>query len=303
VIKQFNFYDIYGYLLPGLLVVFLFWLPAGLITQSWPSDDISKGIFFIVLAYIVGHLLRTLGHAAIPSTDRGRYPSDRLLDQSDSRLPASLKSEIRRQSGRLFRIVLRVDCDGDKGEISGTRNATFYLARSYLIANKAAQYAEQFEGLYAMMRSFACAFLIACCYFLGWDLALLAPTEVARGLAVVSILFAIIAVGLAWRMFLLPRDAPPIQKDSVSRWLAVSLLILGFLSGFWSAVWQPSVLSKAGEPEACLVLLASAGASSIAAAQCFSAYREFADEFAKTVWRDFAAFASSNAGKASSSGS
>ena len=62
-IKQFNFYDIYGYLLPGMLLVSLFWLPVGILTRSWPNQDVSNALFLAVGAYILGHVLQTIANS------------------------------------------------------------------------------------------------------------------------------------------------------------------------------------------------------------------------------------------------
>ena len=89
-IKQFNFYDIYGYLLPGMLLFALLWLPTGILTQSWPDQDLSKALFLAVLTYITGHILQTIASSVVPSTvlDRvkqRRFPSELLLDKSNAK--------------------------------------------------------------------------------------------------------------------------------------------------------------------------------------------------------------------------
>lgn len=46
-IERFNFYDIYGYLLPGATLVGLLWLPFGIITGTWPAAQLSEAVFVL----------------------------------------------------------------------------------------------------------------------------------------------------------------------------------------------------------------------------------------------------------------
>jgi len=93
VISKFNFYDIYGYLVPGLVLLTLLWLPYGLTTGQWPGGgQLVTTLLAIPLAYVVGHLLKSLD--AFQSTvkdlsGRRRFPSDMLLDTADGPSPIS----------------------------------------------------------------------------------------------------------------------------------------------------------------------------------------------------------------------
>ena len=49
-VEKFNFYDIYGYLLPGLVLIGLFWLPFGLILNLWPKAELSSALLVLLLA-------------------------------------------------------------------------------------------------------------------------------------------------------------------------------------------------------------------------------------------------------------
>ena len=174
--KQFNFYDFYGYLLPGMLLLGLFWLPVGVLTQTWPDQDLSKALFLAALAYIVGHLLQTVAISVVPSTavdsaKRQRMPSDLLLDTNNSKFSEDVKERLSKQVKELFGLDLGVTQDWDgKNDISKNRQTAFFQARSYLIAKKAAQYAEQYQGLYAMMRGLGVSFLAGAMYLAGWGL-------------------------------------------------------------------------------------------------------------------------------------
>ena len=69
-IERFNFYDIYGYLLPGATLVGLLWLPFGIITGVWPTAQLSEAVFVLVFSYVIGHVLHTISSKAVPSMVR-----------------------------------------------------------------------------------------------------------------------------------------------------------------------------------------------------------------------------------------
>src|ERR1700757_3434992 len=132
-IDRFNFFDIYGYLLPGGFLLALLWLPFGFVLCKWPPADLGSAALALALAYISGHLLRNFAEPALSSTFKdpraepaglanfcrhlvrnfadavfptkpkdhqaeptGRYPSDLLLDLDDySVLKTSLTDDIK----------------------------------------------------------------------------------------------------------------------------------------------------------------------------------------------------------------
>ncbi len=319
-IKQFNFYDIYGYLFPGILLLGLFWLPVGILTQTWPDQDLSKAVFLTVLAYILGHLMRTIGNSVVPSTVlddkmQSRAPSDLLLDKSNAKLGDDFKARLNDQVKKLFHLDLQVTQEGTgQDKTSSDRRTAFFEARSYLIAKKSAQYAEQFEGLYAMMRSFGCAFLAGAFYLAGWCLAFY------RDQSWLSIsmrpLFAIGAAGaLASALAGLHTPKKKEKKEQAKKksaekklwknpdsYLAFSMLAALLGSGFWAGVWQPYGFWVHAPQSAASLVFGCIVFELIAAAKCFSAYRFFADLFAQTVWRDFSAYLSFQGTSAQSSG-
>jgi hypothetical protein len=294
VIKQFNFYDIYGYFLPGVAFLGLLWVPIGIIWKSWPDQDISKALFLAVLAYLLGHLLQTIAIAVVPSTvmrdnaNRSRFPSDRLLDKNCSDLGEDFKDRLAKQTRKQFGLTLHVDKDGDgTGVIFQDRNTAFFEARSYLIAKKTAHYVEQFEGLYAMMRGLGSAFLAGASYLAGWSLAIyrnqVCVEAFFRVIAPVAALAALInaILGLSRK--------PKVSKPAVVA-LAISILAFSLTAGFWVAVWQPAEVWKNVAPRTELILWVAVCLTLVAAARCFSAYRFFATEFAKSIWRDFSVY-------------
>jgi biotin transporter BioY len=299
VIKQFNFYDIYGYLLPGMLLLGLFWLPFGVFTQTWPDEDISKALFLAALAYIVGHLLQIVANSVVPSkvtdsAERERYPSDMLLDQSNRRFSKQVKEKLSGQVKDLFGLALEItmDCDG-KNDISKNRQTAFFQVRSYLTVKNHARYAEQFQGLYALMRGLACSFFAGAFYLIGWVLAF--HRDNICFWATVLILFVIGIAGAlvsSWAAWLRNKEKEAKKPGWKERfWLAPCLLLSLLCSGFWVGAKQPGAFWSQA-PTAGYTLAASACFALIASAICLSAYRDYTFHFAKTVWLDFSAYRS-----------
>jgi len=291
VIKQFNFYDIYGYLLPGIALLGLAWMPLGVVFKKWPEQDVSTAVFFVVLAYLLGHILQTIATLAIPSKvmrddeNRQRFPSDRLLDAGMQFLGRDFKTKLAEQVRAKFNLDLHTDSDGDgTGEIFFDRNTAFFLARSFLIAQKTAHYVEQFEGLYALMRGLFCAFLAGSCYLAGWAMAFY------RGSAFLGFLFATfgiigVVVTLVCSFVGLSRNSTVLARAMAT--LGIALLVAVFCAGFWAGAWQPAAFWTTASDRVEFLFWLLACISLIAALRCFSSYRSFAIQFAQSVWRDF----------------
>jgi hypothetical protein len=294
VIKQFNFYDIYGYLLPGVAFLGLLWLPIGIASRSWPEQDISKALFLAALSYFAGHILQTIASVAVPSqvmrdtAKRPRFPSDRLLDKTFPNFGTDLKVKLASQVQSKFGIDLRLAEDGDgTAEVSRNRNTAFFQARSYLIAQKTAHYVEQFQGLYAMMRGLSAAFLAGTFYLAGWSFACHGShIWMQRMFAAFAILGTV--TGIVSSCIALSRNSTRSKMATVI--LSGSLLVAFLGIGFWVAISQPSDFWKHALPHSEPTLWFCAGLTIIAAARCFSSYQSFAIQFAQSVWRDFSVY-------------
>lgn len=293
-IKQFNFYDIYGYVFPGLLLVALLWFPVGLICQSWPEKDIESAAFLTVAAYIAGFFMQSIATIVVPSKVKAngklRSPSELYLDHSDKQFSAAFKADLAAQAKTEFNLELSVDRDADgAGDVSKTRQDAFFQARAYLVANDAARYVEQFQGLYVMSRGFACAFIAGALYIAGWALSFhrtiaWVPFALAT-IAIVALLVALIASCVSiW-----PSAGDNVKRAAVRR-LSSSLLAAVFCAGFWAGNIQPAASWAKAPAYAELILWVAACAALLIYPRCYATYQSFTGTFAQTVWRDFSTY-------------
>jgi hypothetical protein len=286
-IDKFNFYDIYGYVLPGAAFLAALWIPFGLVRHSWPSSEWSSALIAAVFAYIVGHLIQSVATNAIPSwkaksTDTTiRYPSEVYLDASNTELPTPAKQKINELMKAQFGLNLRVDQSGDS-TIDKVRNNAFLLARQILIQGKAVSYAEQFQGMYALTRGLVSVFALAFVYWVGWAAAIVKNRWIVNGAVLVmagSVLILMIISAVMLRNIL---DAPRKRKFELAyaAILLISFLAIGYVLGVrYTATRGQSAL-----------LAFIAACAFIASLRAYGAYNFFAGRFASTVWRDYLAY-------------
>lgn len=146
-IERFNLYDLYGYLLPGLTLLGLLWLPFGMALGIWPLFKLGPAIFALIVGYVLGHILHELSRSVFPSHSVKNgvrsFPSDELLDDSDNTFSEEIKAKIRNKILDWYKI------DVGERKIRGT---AFAMCRNELLQKGRVSYAEQFQGLYALMR-------------------------------------------------------------------------------------------------------------------------------------------------------
>ena len=86
-IDRFNFYDIYGYLLPGLVLSALLGLPLALIAGKLPPAELGSALAAVVLGYVVGQI----GHAFA----RRVFSEERPFAAQVARLPDGRQKRLR----------------------------------------------------------------------------------------------------------------------------------------------------------------------------------------------------------------
>jgi hypothetical protein len=290
VIERFNFYDIYGYLLPGAALLGVLWLPFDIINQSWPGAQLATTVFVLSFSYVIGHVLQTVATTTVPSKMKDRRgnlraPSDLILDPDDTNLASKVKADLAASVEAEFGIDLEVGhVSTGSDEISSKRTDAFFLCRSLLIREKIANYAEQFEGLYAMLRGLSVAFGIGAVYLAGWGCSPSAPRCISRGALAIAF-FGCIGV-LASSVLAAKRGPFHPKKASADLWL------LGFLLAAVFGLGLSFGVAKSVTVKYLPVFWISALVAFVASARCYSGYRAFTMHFAKAVWRDFLSFAS-----------
>jgi hypothetical protein len=296
-----NFYDIYGFALPGFLLLAVLWLPFGLIEGKWPDAQLSSALVAIIFAYFVGHILQTVATNTIPTNFvNERYPSSVFLDNDDPDFTFSqqfkdrLAEQIRKAFGLDVKFPANVqpaNLEDVSKKLEGVRRDAFFLCRSALIKSKTIVYAEQFEGLYALMRGLTTGFGLGVFYYLGWAASGLlqsARTMVLFSrlrslqwsglILLVGLVIAIVVLINAEREFIKNRK---LRKKYVKAATIASLALAVFATGYYLG------LSRTGTYEHRAELLVAAVFSFFAAERSYAGYKAFAKDFAKAVYRDF----------------
>jgi hypothetical protein len=288
-IEKFNFYDIYGYFLPGAAFLAILWTPFGLVKDAWPSGDLSSALIAAAIAYILGHLLQNIVTNAIPSQrtkGKNRFPSDYFLDPTDSELPQEAKDKIATFITK-FGLDLEVNKEGNQPDKTGhttidkVRNNAFLLARQVLIQGKAVSYAEQFQGMYSVTRGLFAVFALACAYWLGWSVAAARNSWTVRIAIIVLALAVLVLINVSIASGKISdRDVKHKVELAYASGLLIVFLAVGYLAGSHSKVtWLHAA-----------ILAFLAACALLASLRFRSAYDFFAARFASTVWRDYLAF-------------
>jgi hypothetical protein len=289
--SRFNFYDIYGYILPGFAFMVLLWVPLGLSGYDWRDIDFSAGLMAatVGVAYLVGHLLQGILEDVLPPTtsDRKgnrRHPSAWLLDDPDDYPVRNFADHIH----DTFQIDIQTD---DEKTDSRRRNA-FFLCRAVLVQKNVASYVEQMQGMYALMGGMTLVACLAAAYHVGLAVAAL---RLRFPSYIMGLMVSLGLVRAIWISFKTRHSRKELKR--AEKWI----LMAGILVSLWAAgVWLGRVHYWCGDPpywcggrlpqEAVLILLLILGlADMLVAARCYRYYMHYADQFARTVYRDFAA--------------
>ena len=283
-IEKFNFYDVYGYLLPGLALIAVLWLPFGLVAHVWPTADWGSAIIAIASAYFAGHFMLYVSTNAVPSYDLkkskpGKEPrrhSETLLDSDSTGLSEKIRLQIAEAVRKEFHLELRVETK--EGEADGDRKDAFLLARQRLILGKAGSYAEQFQGMYSLARGVTIALWVATAFYSGWVL------SVVRW---VPLFFFALACGFFWLAVLVNKAISVTRETNRAIRLHLEhffgcLMLVLFLNGGWILGFVYKV-----DTRSCIALAFAAGVALLLSIRCHSQYREFTLVFANTVWRNF----------------
>jgi len=296
VIKNFNFYDIYGYFLPGLVLLVLIWLPFAFSGENFPTKDLTSAIAALALAYVVGNILQTVGGLLLQSRFRTtvsgnlkmrRFPSDSILDVGNKVFSEQFKESLAKKIQSCFEIDVRPPIDDEKPKLEEIesiglfRKEAFLLCRSALIANKAAGYAEQFEGMYTLMRGLTTAFIFAALYFVGLASVARLPEYILAQHFWITMGVLILASGFA--ALHIYRVKPDLADTWV--WMTnICLALVAFLVGS-NVAGFPKVYEKVLPYTSLLYLLTAVAV--FMSIKCYGSFKFFANEFAIAIYRDF----------------
>jgi hypothetical protein len=276
-IARFNFYDVYGYLLPGLVLLSIFWAPLGLVYNKWPTGDLDKALLAIPLAYVAGHILQIFAVRVFPSAaGNGRYPSDLLLDETNTTFSSEFKAKLARRIRESFGLI--VTGHGNK-ETSRHRSDALFLCRSALIKAKTASYGEQFEGMYSLMRGATVAFLLGAFHLAGWCLLLIPDSKLWIGPEALPCLIVALCLAIALEFSQPAAPTKPGRKRAIASFASFGFALLcgGYLLGAGQTIGARKLY----------LLLALMLISLLLSKKCFQSYQSFTWEFAKAVYRDF----------------
>lgn len=281
-IERFNFYDIYAYLIPGFVLVALLWLPFGIAADAWPQADFASAVAALLLGYVVGHVLHTVAGRSIRVSRRGRFPSDMALAGETK----TLSPEVVRGVKRALRVRYGLDLgaaesgvtDEDEAAKKRLRDAP-RLCREDVLREKVGTYAEQFQGMYALLRGLLAASLLGASFYLGWLLTHLVPDlrSSLAGLVDVGWMALLIALVLSGALIVLA-----LKKSALLLWSLV--LLVGFL-GLASGSRLPL------DSDRSFILLVAVVGLALVGATSWVAFRRFTLLWADEIFCGFYALA------------
>lgn len=267
-IERFNFYDVYGFFIPGAFLIALLYLPHVLVGGPLPEGDLSAALIAIVAAYVAGHLLQIVAQKVLPSSERVgsefRPPSDQLLDAKLSRFLPQFREELR---------TMIIDRFGVDVALQENRETAFFLCRNSVITTKTSSYVEQFEGMYTLMRGISAAAAIGCAYVLGWLAGPFFPADV-------RIVYGVLAASGAFVLFQ-SRLAFKAKERATRLTFGASFLLAILCVGMIVSMDVNGVTGRVG------AFLATATLLFLAAVWANGSYHMFTWSWAQTVYRDF----------------
>jgi hypothetical protein len=212
-----------------LILVVLIWIPFGVVGEKLLEADLGSAVLGVVVGYVLGHVLQILAQGAFPSkfsASRGsklRYPSDVFLDEDNPKLIAAFKRQLLEKIDKDFQLDVRDSAflsPRDANLRQATRDHAFRLCRSALLRGDKFSYAEQFNGMYVLMRGLVAAFLVAAFFYIGWTVGwtakYFADPEVFNQMTTLHGLIMVFGaimpafVGFAILMALAPASAEPV---------------------------------------------------------------------------------------------
>jgi hypothetical protein len=277
-IERFNFYDVYGYLIPGFVWLILLALPLQL-AGHWGEISAAELTSALAISYVAGHYLSGLARQALPSAKyrigTELVPKSVVLMWPDYNGKDKLPGELRSMIAAAFKDAFRFDPTEpfkvkDVGQM-------FFLCRAKLTQAKLGAYIEQYQGMMSLTRSLSLAFSIAAAYFTAWIIGASLGGSSVLGLMVVAT--AIVSTEhVDRRMAAAGSDTP---SADFSHPETVALIVLVISGGAAAGLWL-GLSSRHG-----VVLALGATTLWFAAIRMRAASHAFDGNLAAAVYRDF----------------
>lgn len=280
-VERFNFYDVYGHLLPGLCLMGLLWLPHGLVSNNLPYLEWSSALAAIVVGYVIGHVLHKLAEETFVLKVDGKLPSDILLNENDKTFPPAEK-------GLLVNAIK--DQFGIDAKLPENQRSAFFLCRSWLANQGVVAYSQQFQGMYALTRGLTLVMVLGAFYHLGWVLHPCIFVNILECLPqwhwVPSIVLFVLLIVIDQSL------RQKFKKSELNKiWLTrISLIVLFLFLGIFFASTSgdiPAVQARSPYLISIFFILL------FAFRRFYFAYQDFAHRYAQSVYRDFLAHHSS----------
>lgn len=265
-LDRLNFYDLYAYLLPGLVWLVLVSVPYCAFSGTWPSEALLSALASVVVGYVLGRVVYQASRAVplLAVKRNGRFDSQILLDAENTTFSVPMKKRIRARAIELF----EVDPDGEGTPIERdrARQDAFRMARALLGRRKQAFYVEQFQGMYALVRGLAGSLFLSGAAYVGfgaWDVLRVRLHLVKFAVGIVVVAFCAVVL---WR------------KTRSSGWFAFLFASMAILGG--RLAWM------AGETTSLMFLYAVVALA--VGWLLLSAQQRFQVAFAQAVWEGLA---------------
>jgi hypothetical protein len=302
VIDRLNFYDIYGHLLPGTLLLVLFAFPPVLIDGAWigplPGGILAiLGVLALAAGYLAGTVLQVFASEAVPSKLRripntdaaghdhatfvvdsaGLAPSDLVLDYPKDGFSEDLRGRLEAVVLGRFGLDISTNPATEVGRSQRRRDAV-QLCRAALVNSGSARYTEQFQALYSLARACAVALLSAIAFTFGFAGAAegirQAQAHALSWAGYWDVLLGLLALG--YTLWHLRRC----KLGSILTWL-LAVLILGVV-----VAWEMTSEIR-GAPRAGLGLALVCLPYALLAVRFLRAYEAYSRYFVATVFRDY----------------
>jgi hypothetical protein len=163
IFEQLNFYDIFGYLMPGAVVAGCALL---LVDAAFPDVAVDLGatsagewVGLVFLAYLAGHIVQAVARHVEQAINRvrwGGWPSDAFLRPDNHRFTPEFKDSLRKVIGDQYALP----------ETAFSREA-FAICYSYVIQKGIRRRVEPFLGLCGLSRGMIVASAIAALLLAG----------------------------------------------------------------------------------------------------------------------------------------